>query len=265
MGPAESDGEARWRVRGVSVQGYSHLRDGIECQDAYRHAFHKRTGTHLLAVADGAGSRVRSAEGASLAVGLSVGEFSERLARGGVPATADDWHRLLAEAFATVIEMFRSATDRLGSSSDFAATLTVAILAPPWLATASLGDGVVIVGAEALDGTTLLHLIVHAQPAGEFVNETQFLTSARALDHMSTTCVRDPGLSAVLLATDGVVPVGVQRDGAAWRPNSTFVEPVLASLGAARSNPTEVTRLLLDDRISRLSADDKTLLAAVRS
>jgi hypothetical protein len=34
-----ANGDGQWRVRGVSVQGYSHLRDGIECQDAHRHAF----------------------------------------------------------------------------------------------------------------------------------------------------------------------------------------------------------------------------------
>jgi hypothetical protein len=68
----------------------------------------------------------------------------------------------------------------------------------------------------------------------------------------------------LLLGTDGVTPIAVKREGHIQRPNRTFVEPVIDSLTAARSDPTEVTRLLLEDRITRLSADDKTLLAAVR-
>ena len=42
-----------------------------------------------------------------------------------------------------------------------------------------------------------------------------------------------------------------------------LIEPVLAALSA--SNPTEVPRFLLEDDLSRRSADDKTILAALRS
>jgi hypothetical protein len=194
-----------------------------------------------------------------------VQELGQRLARAGAPRAPDDWHALMDGAFTAVTRDFHQTTERLGTPGDFAATLTVAVLAPPWLATASLGDGVVIVGAESDGGETRLHLITHAPPAGEYVNETRFLTSADALRHVAIRCVQDSDLTAVLLGTDGVVPIGVQRGDGTERPNESFVEPVLASLGGARSDPAEVTRLLLDKRISQQSQDDKTILAAVRT
>jgi hypothetical protein len=260
-----AQGNGDWRVRGVSVQGYSHLRDGVECQDAHRHGFEPSTGAYLLAVADGAGSRTRSAEGATLAVGLAVETLMARLAA-GLPSGAEQWHDLLRGTFGQIVSEFRTTTERLGAAaSEFAATLTIAVLAPPWLGTASLGDGIVVVGANTDDGETLLHLLEFTPPAGEYVNETSFLSSAGALDQVAIRCVHDSGLTAVLLATDGIVPIGVQRDGSSRRPNRTFIEPVLESLTATRSDPTAVTRLLLEDRINRLSADDKTLLAAVKT
>lgn len=260
------NGDRTWRVRGVSVQGYSHLRDGVECQDAHRHAYEPATGSYLLAVADGAGSRPRSAEGAALAVGLAIGEFGERLAATGVPESSAEWRAWLHDGLAAVVSGFHEATERLGTAAgEFAATLTVAILSPPWLGTVSVGDGIVIVGVPGDDGGHALHLVTFTPSAGEYVNETRFITSAGALEHAAVSCLQDASLSALLLATDGVVPIGVQRDGGALRPNRSFLDPVLASLTGTRSDPTEVTRLLLEDRISRVSADDKTLLAAVRT
>jgi hypothetical protein len=263
MARARENGE--WKVRGVSVTGYSHLRDGIECQDAHRHLHEPSTGAYVLAVADGAGSRSRSAEGAALAVGLTVDEYGRRLAREGLPSDPDAWRDLLATGFEAIVDAFRTTTKRIGSSpADFAATLTVAILAPPWLGIVSLGDGIVVAGAEQVERESGLHLVTTAPPAGEYVNETCFLSSDGAHDQVVIRCLHDPGLVALLLGTDGVTPLAVKRDGVAPRPNRTFVEPVLRSL-AARTDPVEVSRLLLEERLTRLSADDKTLLAAVKT
>lgn len=255
-----------WKVRGVSVTGYSHLRDGVSCQDAYRHRYEPSSGAYVLAVADGAGSRPRSAEGAALAVGLAVEELSARLAAGGLPEAPDAWIALLRTAFSAVVKSFRDTTRRIGGSpAEFASTLTVAVLAVPWLGIISLGDGIVVTGAERVEDESGLHLVTTASPAGEYVNETCFLSSEGALDQVTIQCVHDPGLLALLLGTDGVVPLAVLRDGPSGRPNRTFIEPILGWLTAARSDPAEVSRLLHEERLTRLSADDKTLLAAVRT
>jgi hypothetical protein len=251
-----------WRVHGVSVQGYSHLRDGVECQDAYRHMLVGPGPVQVLAVADGAGSRPRSAEGAALAVGLANRLLAERLRVGRTPASAGSWRSLLSSAYEEILATFLSATERMGSDpSEFAATLTVVIIAPPWLGVISIGDGFVITRADTSDGGDGFHLVASALGTEEYVNDTVFLTSRGAQTEVTIDCVYDPGLTAVLLSTDGLIPVAIRQQGGRRRANRTFLEPVLDGL----NEPAEIARLLLDDRISGLSADDKTLLMAVCS
>jgi len=262
---ARSRVDRQWKVRGVSVTGYSHLRDGIECQDAHRHVYEPSTGAYVLAVADGAGSRPRSAEGATLAVGLAVEELGKGLARDGLPDDPDAWADFLGTGFEAIVTAFRDTTQRIGgSAADFAATLTVALLAPPWLGITSLGDGIVVAGADRVEDESGLHLVAAAPPAGEYINETCFLSSDGAYDQVIIRCLHDPGILALLLGTDGLAPLAVQRNGASQRPNRTFVEPVLSWLTAG-SDPAEMSRFLLEERLTRLSADDKTLLAAVKT
>src|SRR4051794_30178504 len=93
----------RWRVQGVSVQGHSHLREGVECQDAYRQTTVGSGPARVLAVADGAGSRERSAEGAALAVGLATAVLAERVRSAGVPDRPDRWHSLLHGAYREIV------------------------------------------------------------------------------------------------------------------------------------------------------------------
>lgn len=255
-----ADAGQRWRVHGVSVQGYSHLRDGVECQDAYRHTFVDSVGAHVLAVADGAGSRTRSAEGAALAVGLATNVLADCVAATGLPQSAAAWRSLLAEGYEDIVAAFLRATARMGrDTGEFAATLTAVVLAYPWMGVVSLGDGFVITRADGRDGADSFDLVTFAGPAGDYVNETVFLTSAGARTQVSVDCLHDPELRAVVLATDGLGPAAIRQHGGRRRPNRSFLEPLLDSL----DQPAEIARLLLDDRISALSADDKTLLMAV--
>jgi Protein phosphatase 2C len=259
-GKTGSSAAQRWRVRGVSVQGYSHLRDGVECQDAYRHTFSESMRAHVLAVADGAGSRARSAEGAALAVGFATTQLAERLQWGGVPDSAESWRVLLSEGCEEVVSTFVKNARRLGSDpGDFASTLTAVVLAYPWLGVLGVGDGFVIARADGQDGADTFHLVSSADSTGEYVNETVFLTSTGALAQANVACLYDPGLTAVMLGTDGLTPAAIRRNGATGRANRSFLEPLLDSV----DSPTEIARFLLDDRISSLSADDKTLLMAV--
>jgi hypothetical protein len=251
---------SRWRVQGVSVQGYSHLRDGIECQDAYRHMYVESAGAHVLAVSDGAGSRARSAEGATLAVGLATSLLSERLGSGGAPRSADGFRSLLSGTYTEIVSAFLNATERMGPDrGEFAATLTAVILAAPWAGVMSLGDGFVITRTADFQGREGFHLVSFAGGAGEYVNETVFLTSVRALEQMRVDCVYDPDLTAVVLGTDGLIPAAIRQQGARKRVNRSFLEPLLGVL----DDPAGIARFLLEDRISALSADDKTLLVAV--
>ena len=249
----------RWRVQGASVQGYSHLRDGIECQDAYRHTFSEPAGAHVLAVADGAGSRTRSAEGAAMAVGFATALLTESVESAGRPDSVEGWHAILGDGCERVVSTFLETTKRMAPDpGEFAATLTAVVLAHPWAGILTIGDGLVIARADEPGGGDTFHLVSSAA-GGEYVNETTFLSSVGATADARIDCLYDPGLTAVMLATDGLTPAAVRRYGGRRQPNRSVLEPLLDSL----DEPTAIARLLLDDRINALSADDKTLLTAV--
>jgi hypothetical protein len=99
-----------WRIHGLSVEGYRHRRAGVGCQDAWDRAVSVPPDPPLtvLAVADGAGSRPCSAEGAKLAVSLATRIFSglpgERAPGDGAVQS------LLLEAFHQVREEFLAQT-----------------------------------------------------------------------------------------------------------------------------------------------------------
>src|SRR5260370_37962124 len=86
-----------WRLLGASVTGIAHTKGGLPCQDA--HAYREVAGCALLAVADGAGSAERSAEGAQCASHAAPAAMAAALA-GGCPATPDPWPDALPGASA---------------------------------------------------------------------------------------------------------------------------------------------------------------------
>lgn len=249
-----------WLVRGVSVQGYNHLSRGAECQDAYRSAFVPSADAWVVAISDGAGSRSRSAEGAALAAGLATSVFGTLLRTAGVPADAGAWKSLLSDGYLSVLTRFGRAVAQLGDElGEFATTLSVAIIAPPWVGVVSVGDGCLIV--QAGGG---LHLIPLGERESEYSNETDFLTSPEALSRAVVRCIYEPELGALLLATDGLVPLATVLDGDGWeRPNATFIEPLLASVTASDFDPTDIVKFLLHERIGATSGDDKTMVLAV--
>ncbi|MGI8553815.1 MAG: protein phosphatase 2C domain-containing protein, partial [Dehalococcoidia bacterium] len=90
MKPASFD----WRVLGASVAGSGHRRIGRGCDDA--HAYRRLDdGTLVLAVADGAGSASRSADGAARAV-QAVLESAETALNGReLPGDEAGWQLIL--------------------------------------------------------------------------------------------------------------------------------------------------------------------------
>jgi Protein phosphatase 2C len=264
--------EAGWRVRGASIQGYAHLRDGSPCQDAYRHLAVPDAlpeyDVHVLAVADGAGSRPRSAEGAVLAVGMATQLLRTQVAGFGVPTAASAWHDLLRTAYLELVGDFRRAVASVAGAAsvgEFATTLTLVVLAHPWLGVVSIGDGFVVVRTHD-GGDPQFHLVSVALPVSEYANETVFLTSQAAKEAAQLACLWDPAVSGVMIATDGLAQAALSyTQGLPRRPNRSFAERLLLFVDDPGSDVAELPRLLLGDQLIRLSADDKTLLVAVRT
>ncbi|QYX77802.1 PP2C family serine/threonine-protein phosphatase [Streptomyces akebiae] len=253
-----------WRIHGLSVEGYRHRRQGLPCQDACAAA--ATPSVAVLAVADGAGSRPRSEEGARLAVGLATDHFVRRAEAAVEVRPGEAVHELLRDALRDVSDDFH---DRTGADApDFATTLTVVVLAPGWLGHVSVGDGFVVVRAGTEDGERQFHLLPQAAAASEYSNETVFLTSPDMARWTRTECVLDDGVDGVLLSTDGLAQAMLNRsaDGA-QSPNTSFADAVFRSLDSAAEDDRDpnLAALLRSDRLTALNADDKTLLRAVRT
>jgi hypothetical protein len=250
-----------WHIRGVSLQGYHHLANGIECQDAYRSVFVRSAGAWVLAVSDGAGSRSRAAEGSALAAGLATSVFGLLLRKEGVPADAGAWQRMMSDGYLSVLTRFGRAVAQLGDEpGEFAATLSTVIVAPPWVGVVSVGDGCLIIQS----GAGGLHLISLGERESEYSNETDFLTSFDPLNRAVVRCIYEPALTALFLSTDGLTPVATMHDPGGWdRPNPTFIDPLLESVISPEFDLTEIVKFLLHERIGATSGDDKTMVVAV--
>jgi hypothetical protein len=262
----------RWRVHGLSVEGYRHRRNGVPCQDAWDYSITGQSDAHVvvLAVADGAGSRPRSGEGSRLAVELAAEHFGRRAAGGF--RDADAVHNRLLAAFGDVRDDFLRRTR--DAPDDYATTLTVVVIAPTWLGHLSVGDGFVVLRAGTGDGERQFHLLPQADAPSEYSNETVFLTSPDAGKWIRTACVRDYGIDGVLLSTDGLAQIALSwSDGRPLEPNSSFASAVFRSLDApglaadldADGEDDALAELLRSDRLTAVNADDKTLLRAVRT
>ncbi|MHA5049183.1 PP2C family serine/threonine-protein phosphatase [Streptomyces sp. SD15] len=265
MAGAEKLESTPWRIHGMSVEGYRHRRQGLPCQDAC--AYTVSNSVAVLAVADGAGSRPRSEEGARLAVELAAEHFARRAAAAAQSQPGDSVHELLEDAFHDVSKTFLDTTG--ADAADFATTLTVVVLAPGWLGHLTVGDGFVVLRAGTEDGERQFHLLPQAAAASEYSNETVFLTSPDAARWVHTECVSDEGVDGVLLSTDGLAQAALARSGnGAQSPNASFADAVFRSLDTPGPVPDTahegLATLLRSDRLTALNADDKTLLRAVR-
>jgi Protein phosphatase 2C len=266
-----------WRVRGFCLQGYGHLKEGTPCQDSYQHVSVRSPGgqtVEVLAVADGAGSRRRSAEGAALAVTLATEILGAAVQEDGLPG---DWRlgrAFLLAAYGQIRSEFARLTGLWVGPGDiglFATTLTAAVLADGCLGVVQAGDGFAIVRAGEVpagpDGGRVrqYHLLPRDETGSEYANEARFLTSATA-GRPQISVVRDAGITGVLLSTDGLAQpaltwAGREPDGV----NASFAEAILDHLDDPGHDPRRVVRTMMTEDIVQRTSDDLTLLAAVRA
>jgi len=243
-----------WRVTAASVPG-SKRAAGESGDDA--HAWTIEGGWLVAAVADGAGSARRSAEGATLAAAFFVEHFAWALAE--EPTVSAD--RLFDSFEATRIALERLCSRAGGSLNDFATTLCVAVASDTEVWAAQVGDGAVVLQTagdfEALASTT----------RGEFLNETTFLTSSswRREASVERRSVTSPSLA---LLTDGLGLLAL--DLVSGVPHAPFFEPLFAfcaSTNDAIDRDTDegaigLERFLRSERVGSRTDDDLTLLIA---
>lgn len=250
-----------WQVIGAAVQGLSHQRQGLPCQDALR--YHCLPGGILLAaLADGAGSAVHAELGAQAAVEAAVDYLISRLTD-HQPGECCEWAELIWETFQSA----RTAVEKLGEEQEeslrsFATTLTCLVATPEQLVIGQLGDGAVV--ATGADGDLKT---VTALQRGEYANETNFLTQDQALGLVAIQVI-DEQVQALAMMSDGLTRLALQRPGDA--PHPPFFKPLFSFVeSSARSNDGAQAREALADflaspRVCERTDDDKTLVLALR-
>jgi protein phosphatase 2C-like protein len=263
--PREDRG-TRWRVVGVSQVGAGHRRSATPCQDA--NAFLRIDEDWLaIAVADGAGSAAKSELGAGVAVKVAVTTLAESF-RGYRQSSGPQDGRLDHDATGKVLLRVLSAS-RLAveakaqefgvAPGELACTLIVVLLGPDRVAAAQIGDGGAVI--ELADGRieTLLR-----PDSGEYLNETTFLTSARAMKSVQVV-TREESVRSVAVLTDGLQMLALRFPD--WTPFEPFFAPVFAFLRRQPDQSSaheEVSRMLESDGVRTRTHDDVTLLVATR-
>ena len=207
----------QWSYSAASLSGPYHKARGAGCQDAWEAVTDRATGTLVVAVADGAGSLPRSAEGAALAVARAVPEAMGALVAGAPPD----------EAVNGAWEAAASALQASPDASSIGCTLSLVAAGDFGWACALVGDSFVVL--DLPEGLAL----VRPGPAGEYANITKLLTSDDPDAVIATGRVVP---SAVFAASDGLARTTLGPQG----PHAGFYLPLLAHLRAGDGTAADV-------------------------
>jgi hypothetical protein len=253
-----------WRSVNVSVEGTSHRRSGVPCQDASRCCLVEAPdGLPVLiaVVADGAGSASRAADGAALACETLVSVATTLIASGELdPPTGTS----LAEPWTS---MFRSQVDALADSEgltrrDFACTLLATVITDRGALFMQVGDGAIVVREASGDDFSW----VFWPQSGEYANTTYFATDPALEQHLQidvTSCSIDD----VAMFSDGLQPLVL--DYASRSTHAPFFAKMFHALRTVQPFDRDAIERSLcsyldSSLVNERTDDDKTLLLASR-
>ncbi len=248
-----------WSVLAVAVRGAGHEKTGQPCQDAVAWRL-TQDGVLLGAVADGAGSARLGEVGADIAARTALDHLE---GAPDLPAWAQDEaaaRARLRSAFLAARAALQAEADRRRTRpGELATTLLVCAAAAERLWAAQVGDGaVVFAGADGIWRT------LTRPAAGEYLNETVFLTSDAALDRLQAET--GPGtVRELALFSDGLQMLALKMPEAV--PHAPFFRALFEWFGRAGETPDARQQLeawLRSPRVTERTEDDLTLLLARR-
>lgn len=255
--PSATRNPAGWQLAAARQRGASHEATGKVCQDAYGLAMPSPE-MLVVAVADGAGSAEYADVGASLAASGGLARLCERLAEDWAALDEARLKIILREGLVAAKEAVEAeAAARRTSARDLATTLILMIARPELIAVTQVGDGATVVASQAGEITALT-----LPPAGEYINEATFLTSADALDTAQTVIWK--GRAGQLAAFSD----GLQLLCLKWpecHPHEAFFSPLFKFISSAEDEVQagrELASFLGSERIKELTDDDLTLVLA---
>jgi Protein phosphatase 2C len=266
-----------WRVVAATAVGTSHRRLGKGCEDHYD-SMTLSNDLHVLAVADGAGSAARAADGAHVVVAASLDAARRVLEGNPQPDSENGWKSLLN----SILSQVRRALETITTISlsllpdavledletyplqlavplrEYAATLLMAIISTDWIALLQLGDGMIVI--ETGDGE--YRCPIPLVNDGPYVNVTHFITDPNYYEFANYRSLPAVDVQGVALLTDGLQLLA--SDGTAHEPYPPFFKPLFAFASRTDATNEELEAFLTSDRVCQRTDDDKTLVLAVR-
>ncbi len=252
----------RWRHIAASVIGSSHLTDGIPCQDANAaQVLFPDTDDEILvaAVADGAGTAEKSAEGSALVCRVFQKTVARTLSTQPIgPLTEAYMRGLFAD---TARQLFEYAKENGRAPRDYATTFLGLIADRHQTAIMHIGDGAIIRGMA--DET---YECVSWPQNGEYINSTNFISEQNA-DEKLDLKILDTGVEEIAMFTDGIQMLTLQY--AAKAVHAPFFRPMFVQLrqeppGEPEQLKSALSAFLASPRILERTDDDKTLFLASR-
>jgi hypothetical protein len=251
------DAALPWIAAGAAVQGTSHQKLGLPCQDFQEFKL-LHAGCLIAALADGAGTAGLADLGARCAVEEALASLSTHL-EADLPETVEDWECLIWAAF----EQAQAALQRLAWEMDvpereLATTLACAVAWEGGLAAGQLGDGAIVSQNPAGE----MELVTSFQ-RGEYANETFFLTQEDALDLVSIQVHSGP-VRALAMMSDGLTRLAFKMPSG--EPHAPFFQPLFAFAAAQGQNgqaKQQLAAFLASERVCSRTDDDKSLIVAV--
>lgn len=251
-----------WRVLAVSVPGDSHLRVGRPCEDSHRWAPVGERGL-ALAVADGLSSASHAATGAAVAADAALAA-----ALSGADGDCDRSPVARSARIDRIVNTARDRTraalaviDPAGEPGAGASTLGICMVTPLWIAFGVVGDVFLLV--HRADATW--HVAGSPRSGGDAVNVTTTLLDRPASPH-EQVLINDPGIDAVAICTDGLVPLLLDAPGTPdERVNVAFADPLLRHLIGGEDPNLAASLLLSRADVRARTENDCTLVLAAKS
>ncbi|MEM1367465.1 MAG: PP2C family serine/threonine-protein phosphatase [Cyanobacteria bacterium P01_H01_bin.15] len=249
-----------WRIGAASVMGTRHSQNNLPCQDA--HCWEILSSEVLvMAIADGAGSASRAAQGSQLAVTQALERLKSEL-REQFPANELSWRKASLKILKQLRTDFKAQANQEGGSlDDLSTTLIFGVMTPQLVAVTQVGDGAAIL-QDALGRLKALTLPPQEDPSLEI---TTFLTSPSALKSAQFTYHWGRHARLALL-TDGLQLLALKLPQG--EPHEPFFKPLFRYI-AQSQNPTEaseeIAKFLNSERVRDRVDDDLTLFLASQS
>ena len=241
-----------WRSVCCEVQGRGHIKAEIPCQDKTKQL--ARDGTHVIALADGAGSAKLSHFGAECIVQqistYLTDHFEELFAN-------EDGKQVKQELLSALKNTLANKAEELDCSiKDLASTLLAVAVRDDRYIITHIGDGVI----GYLKDNDLR--VASAPDNGEFSNVTTFVTSSEALTSMRLFKGKLNTISAFVLMSDGT------EQSLYHKPTKKLGNAVVKLMQRTCLTDSDVMRSQLEDTlasvISQNTQDDCSIAILAR-